>query len=335
MERLKYLLIGTLALLIAGCGQRVTETLNVQHVAGPDSPGYGRNIVILPFADYSKGNSISDAHRRNLKVTESITDHLVQNGFGMPIQEDVFHYLVQREIIELARYESASSRSLQNELNDVWSPAMKEELSFYIDQQKIDSGININESPGTHGLSKNTVARIGRDFGADYIVRGRILEYKTREDVTWEPWRKGVLPFIISGTSHILYGAASSDTYDETGDIVSGAIWGAILGGSGNWPFRDEHISGYSATKNSVFWGAAGGGLGKLSNKRGRIEQAVVQLRIWVQEAASGEVVWTNRVRVQVSPETVYADLQYDALFDSAIEKGVSTLVDNFVTSAL
>ncbi len=335
MERLKYLFIGTIILLMAGCGQRVTETLNVQKAGGPDSPGYGSSIVILPFADYSDGNSLASAHRRNLKVTETLTDHLVQNGFGMPIQEDVFHYLISKNIISLSRYEDESSRSMENELGDVWSPAMKQEISFYIEQQQMQKSKRVSESPGTHGLTQKTVAKLGRAFHADYIVRGRILEYTTREDVTWEPWRKGILPFVVSGSSQILYGAASSDTYDEMGDIISGIMWGAIIGGNAGWPYRDESISGFAASKNSVFWGAAGGVLGNVSNKRGRIEQAVVQLRVWVQEAATGEVVWTNRVKVQVSPESVYADQQYDALFDSAIEKGVSTLMDNFVTTAL
>jgi len=54
-----------------------------------------------------------------------------------------------------------------------------------------------------------------------------------------------------------------------------------------------------------------------------------------VQEASTGNVVWTNRVDVKVSPETVFADSQYDALFDQAINKGVETLVDNFVTTGL
>jgi len=72
-----------------------------------------------------------------------------------------------------------------------------------------------------------------------------------------------------------------------------------------------------------------------MSHNSGKIDQAVVQLRISVQEAATGNVVWTNRVQVQISPESVFADSQYDILFDQAIEKGVSTLIDNFVTYGL
>jgi hypothetical protein len=38
---------------------------------------------------------------------------------------------------------------------------------------------------------------------------------------------------------------------------------------------------------------------------------------------------------VKVTPESIFADNQYDSLFNKAIEKGVTTLVDNFVTTGL
>ncbi len=56
---------------------------------------------------------------------------------------------------------------------------------------------------------------------------------------------------------------------------------------------------------------------------------------MWVQDATSGQVVWTNRAMVRVSPESIFADGQYDDLFNKAIEKGVTSLVANFVTNGL
>ena len=88
-------------------------------------------------------------------------------------------------------------------------------------------------------------------------------------------------------------------------------------------------------TWNTIAWGAAGYGLGKVSHTSGKIDQAVVQMRISVQESVTGNVVWTNRVRVAVSPESFFADKQYDALFNSAIEKSVDALVGHFVTHGL
>lgn len=336
MQRLKYLFLGALAIAMAGCGQTVIETLNVPHAAGPDAPGQGSTIVILPFADYSYGNDIVSSHRRNIKVTESLTDRLVQSGFGLPVQEDVFQYLVGQNLISVQAYEDKSSKSLNNELTNDWSSSMKQEIRFYIQQQQAEKDNKAVASPGTHGLTKNMVSKLGRTFQADYILRGRILEYKTRQDVTWEPWRKGILPFVVTGTSQILYGFADSTGYDEWNNTITGGILGAALGSDSNWPYNDNDIlQGTMASKNSVLWGALGMGLGKMAYNSGKIDQAVVQLRIWVQDAASGEVVWTNRIRVQVAPETVYADAQYDALFNTAIDKGVTSLIDNFVTTAM
>ncbi len=336
MNRLKYLITGILALMLTGCGQTVVETLNVPVEAGPDARGKGMTAVILPFADYSFGDSLASAHRRNLKITETLTDNLVANGFGLPIQEDVFFYLVEQNIISLIPYEEANSASLTNELSGDWSPQMKAEIKRYINQQLVSKDNKVAASPGTHGLNSMTVAKLGRKFHADYIIRGRVLEYKTRQEATWAPWKRGLLPVIAGGTAQVLYGFAGSEQYDEWNTMVSGGSVGAMVAHGGNYPFGDDDIiTGSSVSGNDVAWALLGAGMGRMAYNSGRVDQAVVQLRIWVQEAATGNVVWTNRVRVQVSPETIFSDAQYDLLFDQAIEKGVSTLIDNFVNTTL
>lgn len=333
MNRLKYLIIGILALIMAGCGHTVVETLNVPEGAGPNAPGFGKRIVVLPFADYSYADSLASAHRRNLQISESLTDRLAVNGFNQPIQEDVFRYLIDQELISLVAYEESSSASLSGEMNQEWSGRMKQILQGYIEEQRAARTSKVLQSPGTHGLTEKTVRKIGRHFNADYIVRGRILEYKTRQDPTWEPWKKGILPFVIGGTSQIAYGFAGSDQYDELNQMTAGATIGALVGYDTVWPFDDSTLFGASsATSNAIFWGAAGAGLGKMSKNSGNADQAVVQMRIWIQEAATGNVVWTNRIRVAVSPESVFADAQYDTLFNNAIDKSVTSLIDNFIT---
>jgi len=336
MNRLKYLIIGILALVMAGCGQTVVETLHVPEGAGQNAPGNGKSVVILPFADYSFADSLTSSYRRNLQISESVTDNFVANGFSTSIQEDVFRYMVEQNIINLVAYEQTGSKSLRNELNNEWSSQMKGILRSYISEQERVGDNKAVSAPGTHGLDETTIAQIGRRFNADYIVRGRILEYKTREDPTWEPWKKGFLPFLLQGTSRIAVGVAGSDEYDRYGQMAAGAAYGALIGYQTVWPFDGSTLFGASsATSNAIFWGGVGAVLGDMSYNSGKVEQAVVQMRIWVQEAATGNLVWTNRIRVAVSPESVYADQQYDALFNSAIEKGVSELVDNFVTYGL
>jgi hypothetical protein len=341
MKRLKYALCGLMLILLTGCGQTVVETLQVSQTVAPNAPGKGKTIVILPFADYTNADTLAAAHRRDMAITESITDRLVTNGFKLPIQEDVFAYLVDQSIISLVAYEQKNSVSLNNELNGEWSDEMKNQIRGYISEQQVERDNKLAASPGTHGLTEQAVAKIGRKFHADYIVRGRILEFKTRQEHTWAPWKRGVLPFISGTTSQLSFGFASTDEYDNLNNMIAGGTWGGIIGHnvSGPWDPTDggTSILGISSGNdaNTILWGAVGALAGREAHNSGRVDQAVVQMRIWIQEATTGNVVWTNRVDVKVSPQSVLADKQYDALFNQAIEKGVTTLIDNFVTTAL
>lgn len=339
MQRLKYLLVGVIAVILTGCGQTVIETLSVPEAPGFNAPGTGQTVVVMPFADYSTGDDIESAFRRSMIITESLTDRFSANGFALPIQEDVFQFLVAENVIALASYEGSSSTSLSYELDGDWSPTMKSELQRYIDMQNVELRNEAVKSPGTHGLNTKTIAKIGRKFDADYVVRGRILEFKTRDEANWAPWKKGILPFINNGANQIFFGFADSGEYDLKNNKITGGAVGARIGyASANWPYEEgQTILGTSGgdTANAILWGAVGYLLGDNNYHSGKVDQAVVQLRIWVQEAATGNVVWTNRVKVQVSPETFFSDNQYDVLFNKAIEKGVSTLVENFVTYGL
>jgi len=337
MNRLKSLLIGVVALSLAGCGQTVVETLKITDGPSSNAPGMGKSIVILPFADYSQGN-IESASRRNMVITEALSDGLTNYGFGLPIQEDVFDYLVSERVINIADYSPANTSSLDVELQNDWSAAMKSEISRYKEQVETEKRSKLANSPGAHSLTPQTVAKIGRHFNADYIMRGRILEYKTRQEATWAPWKKGLLPFVNGGTNRILHGFASSEEYDAENESITGMlIFGTLAYNNADWPWdSNEDVLGRDGqTANTILWASVGNEVGKISKRSGAIPQATVQMRIWVQEASTGNVVWTNRVRVLVSPETVMADNQYDTLFNLAIDKGVNSLLDHFVTYGL
>lgn len=340
MKRLNIALCGLLGLLLTGCGQTVVETLQVPTASGPNAVGKGKTVVILPFADYSFADSLASAHRRDMAVAESLTDRFVANGFKLPIQEDVFAFMVDESFISVVNYEQKNTISLNYELTNDWSDVMKDQISAYISQQHAQHDNEIVASPGTHGLNEQSISKIGRKFHADYIVRGRILEYRTRQEHSWAPWKRGILPFISGTSSQFMFGFADTNQYDNLNNKIVGGTWGAIIGSRVNGPWDPNEggssILGVSggADANTVFWGAVGSLLGGQAHNSGKVDQAVVQMRIWIQEAATGHVIWTNRIDVKVSPETVLADKQYDALFNQAIEKGVTTLVDNFITSS-
>jgi len=67
-----------------------------------------------------------------------------------------------------------------------------------------------------------------------------------------------------------------------------------------------------------------------LANHSGDTPEAVVHLRIWVQNTATGEVVWTNRAEVKVAPESIYGDKRAKEMYKKAINRATTLLVDDF-----
>ena len=333
MKRITHVVFAICALMLGGCGHTMVETINEPPSPSHNAAGSGRTVVVLPFADYSQGDSIDSAQRRSMMITESITDKLTANGFSLPVQEDVFEYLVAQHIINPVLYADDGSASLKHELAGDWSAAMKKELAGYLETEKKEL-MAAADSPGAHGLTTKAIAKIGRAFNADYVVRGRILEFKTRGDEgTWEPWKRGIIPFITQGSNRILFGYADSAEYDEDNASLAGMMVGAKLGYETlHWP--NESFLGIGGTKDTdaVVWGAAGSALGRRgAGHAGHITQASVQMRIWVQEASTGNVIWTNRASVKVAPQSVFADNQYDVMFNKAINQCVSSLIDDFI----
>ncbi|WP_339134604.1 MAG: hypothetical protein WGN25_15815 [Candidatus Electrothrix sp. GW3-4] len=342
MNLLKYISIGIVLIgVLTGCGKNTVETLMVPAQVDPNGRGKDMSVVILPFADYSNGDNIASAFRRNILITESLTDNLTINGFRLTVQEDVFEYLLDQGIISSAPYDDSGSVSLVNELKDPdWSDVMKEKLQGYMQHQNIGSSTARPNGPGTHGLTSQEVVKIGRQFGVDYIIRGRILEFRTRQEHTWAPWKRGILPFAIGSTSRMAFGFADSATYDNWDNILAGGTWGTVVGASANNPWNPDDSKGFLGISggegaNTIAWAAAGAMLGDMAQHGGRVDQAVVQMRIWVQSAYDASIVWTNRVDVRVSPESVLADNQYDTLFEHAIRKATTALMNNFVLYGL
>ena len=275
--RLNLFIIGLAAILMTGCGQRVVEKLSVTPSAPYNAVGQGKTIVILPFTDYSD-SSIATAQKRNIALNEAISDKLRLNGFSMPIPEDIYDYLVEAKIITSM---TTNSSNLQNELNSKeWSDQVKEILRGELNEGQ---GKNTNEK---HGLKTNEITNIGKTFGADYIMRGRIIEYKKRQDA--DAWNAGIVPVVAGIPDRILFGFADADSYD-----------------------------------------------GKSKREFGDSSSGMVELRLWVQDANTGEVIWTNHTSLEAVRQSVFADPQHDVLFTSALERTACLLVHDFASYGL
>ncbi len=337
----RFFLYGFLALFVSGCGSghSVTETLHI-----PDTPTAGnvcatdKTVVLLPFADYSSGDDVISVYKRSISITEALTDRFVYKGFKMPIQEDVTQYLVETNIIRLPPQDGTSR--LKTELDGEWSDVMKGEFEKWIEASRVETAAssggasNPGNAPGVHGLNKMSISKLGRRFNADYIVRGRIIEYDLQNEHTWDLRKKGIVPFIMKGTTQAAFGFAESKDYDNLNNIALWGLAGGIIGYHAGTPVDSNtgtlNAGDYPTAWNSVIWGLGGAGIAHLANHSGETPEALVQLRIWVQDSATGEVVWTNRAEVKVAPQTVYGDKRSKEMFKTAVNWATTLLVDDF-----
>lgn len=245
------------ALIAGGCSQVVNETLHVPADAAPEL-ACPKTVVVLPFADYFYTDDVRTGLIRNSIVMEYLVDRLVAKGVSVPVQEDVLQYLKDNDIVTLLPPEDDSrfsdTSSLAWELTGDWSYAMKEEIRRIIALEAGRAPLEeerLLKSPGIYALDRESIQELGDFFDADYLVRGRIIEYYMK---------KGSL-------KGIAYAPA----------------------------------------------------------------QAIVHLRVWVQNTATGEVVWTNRAEVKVSAQSELVD-DSSALFETALSRAATTLINDFWT---
>lgn len=319
-----------LAFFLASCGQVVKESLTTPATGFDQQSACAttKTIVVLPFADYSATDGdMEQSFKRNLAVMEALTDQLTAKGFRLPVYEDMVHYLVKNEIIQMGTNSRSThptqTSSIENELiSGEWSEAMKNELRNQIKLQ------NKSKPQTTQGLDQKTIARLGREFKADYVLRGRLIKYSYENENTWHPLKKGVLPVFFGVTDRFMFGFADSELYDTVDGMAVGAGIGAGIGNSLDTPYSPA-TADYT-NLNSLTWGAVGAGAAYLAKQGGKTKQAVVHLRIWVQDSSTGEVVWTNRAEVEVAPQSIYADRNEEKLFHTAVNQAVGALVEDF-----
>ncbi|MCD6262424.1 MAG: hypothetical protein J7J52_05330 [Deltaproteobacteria bacterium] len=265
----------------SACGQTVRKTV-VSQEPEPVHTGFKR-VVVLPFADYTPSPSPYTYSIRDRMITEALCDDLYRAGFVPAVEEDVVKYLIDNRIIKPLSGRNRSAGSVRGELeNNEWSPAMKKELRKLIHNNgKValsDYGKKINLIALDNAMVKN----IGEAFDADYVIRGRILVFRSGDDNTFNPLQTGILPFFLETTNRTIFGVARAHRYDSFG------------------------VFSLTPVLNTV------------------------QVRMFVQDAHTGDLVWTNRAEAKVAPRTVYADHDREILFRTAIKKAVRALADNF-----
>ena len=351
-------LMVVMILMVAGCGQVTKET--VSPVPCDRIMSSGKRVVILPFADYTPDSTPELYWRRNILVTESLEDEFARYGLMTSLEEDVVEYLMDEHIIEppdVFFADTPNNNFMRGEAESGdWSTEMVKELRYAIsrneelerDEQKqvvSDAGSALHIS-----LTSQEVTKIGDYFGADYIIRGRLIEFEkgvAKDD--FNPFHVGFLPFFFNSSQRILFGLAKSENYELMDKMAIGGILGMAVGhANDDWPFDEStktetsghplfgtsvtDVTDYNAL-NTALWGAAGAGAAYLAHNGGKVSRAVVQIRIMVQDAHTGRLVWSNRSEVEVIPESIYAEQDYRKLIAKAINRATGSLVANFIST--
>ncbi len=359
MKLTKLLLaIGMIFSLIA-CGHTVKETLTPVPTA-QITPA-GKKVVVVPFADYTPRSSQKNYWRRNILVMEALQDEFAKYGLMTAIEEDVVRYLMDEKIIEPPEVffgHSPMNEYMRNmAANESWSTSMTRELETAISHnEQIKTAKqrrkkkNNRQKLKSASLTSGQLIHLGNKFGADYIIRGRLIEFDqgAAKDI-FNPFQVGVLPFFFNSGQRAIFGVAKSENYEMIDKMAMGGALGLAYGRknqnspfdedvdrqAGGHPLFDPTIiekNDYHAL-NTVFWGAAGTGLAFLAHKGGKVPRAVVQIRIMVQDALTGRLLWTNRSQVEVIPESVYSPQEYRILVAKAIKSAANSLVNNFIAT--
>ncbi|MEI6126308.1 MAG: hypothetical protein WCQ99_07100 [Pseudomonadota bacterium] len=331
-----------------------------------------RKVAIFPFADYShqQDNMGVDTWGGNIKIQEEITDHLVAHGLTIAVQEDVNTVLVDQDIIrpiDKEKYlmygtvteEDKNYKKIgtpEYELTQVkHSFDMANEIKKIVDLGKQKDKTTVSHTPvlqgATVGLTKEKIVEIAQILGVDMIIRGRIIDYGYKDVGTMNPLYRGFVPVAIDSVKDLLWGATNSygyeDDLEDIENILIGGGLGYVIGNSiiSRSTHHSSGISGglisrrtsseHSSTDDyglqGAAIGAASGWLASQHPKKAK-RSAVVQVRIYAQNAETGDVLWSNRVEIEYTPKSnfAYDETHPKAMFDKAVKEGVKALMDSF-----
>jgi hypothetical protein len=321
--------------IIMSCGTATIETVSPV-IPNPATGQYTR-VVVLPFSDYTLAFSSYGHWRRNIIVHEAVQDELFRAGYIPVAEEEVERYLLSRRIIQASYEVSPETAALQRELDGEWSDQMRLELEKAILENLASYGTEKKRAEIERLASVNTrmVKDLGRSFGAEYVVRGRIVEFRYGQEDTFDPFKTGILPFVLKLGRRTVFGVSQTDTYESIDMAAIGGTMRRAVAES-DFPFKDPY-SDKNAYKwiNRVIWGVGSYTAGLFGDEQGRVPKVTVQLKMLVQNAKTGEIVWLNRSEVRATPLTAYAEHDRHVLALKAVKRAVRSLVDNFVATQM
>jgi len=334
---------------VAGCGGVKETVVPVTGVAaGGSAVEVGVNkVAIFPFADYSLQQDAlcGDQWGGNIKIVEEVTDYFVQRGIRVAVQEDVNTVLEDHDIIKpLAgdhpaygsgggeRYTSRLIGTPEYDLVNVeHSDDMRDEIFNVIKRERALEQTEQIPAPtpaiqgASAGLSKDMVQQLGEELGADLIIRGRIIEYGFKETDTYNPLDRGFLPVLYEPIKDVFFGAPKAKNYESDLDDLDFSQLGEGLGFLFGEKTEDDVVGTWDVLMDNSF-----GTVANLYPRKKRVS-SVVQIRLYAQDAESGDVIWSNRVETEYHPisNLAFNNRHEKTMLDKNVRKGVKLLMDD------
>lgn len=340
----KFLLL--LVLLAAGCAYNT----RVDYAPVPVPPGAGERLVILPFSSYEVKDPLL-WERINIAFYEALKSKFLTEGFlAVPFEEVLAELKDQGKLDPGRPAKIRISQTLIDLYEEDWSPLMKEEIGRLIAREVRRQGRTSKGSPVRLALREDDIIALGELFGARYVVRGRITEYLVRREETLNPFKIGFLTAQNRLLARLFYGAPESGGYGTAQEVSVGGILAAIVGSNAKDPFEPPHketvrvghpLFGETFTRytggtedydlaNALSWGAAGMIVSYLAAHGGNAPEAVVGLSLYVYDVEKKALVWENRVRLRVSPQSAWAPRNRVDLLLQAVEAAARELAARF-----
>ncbi len=257
-------------------------------------------VAVLPFSDHSHQSSFSDALMWGgaKKIVGYIGDYLDEQDIVVSPQKTVKKSLLRRGIIKYLKNTDRAASFAWNVVHSMYGPLIIRQFMKRIAKQ----------GGGSVNLSNKTVVSIGKSLGVDAILRGIIVEKKARplfdtrsigERGIDDPFA-GVIPF------------AFGDSIDK------GAAYAVA----------DKYEDGLPPAKDIGFdIGLTKGGIAGFPSAKA----PVLLVRIYMQNAVNGAVVWTGGFNIKYS---IDVGLDSEAsTFDSELKKKIYLTMDDLFSN--
>ncbi len=267
--------------------------LSSAEAEGKVSMGIGK-IALLPFSDHSHQSSFGDALTwgGNKKIIDHIEDYFNGRDIVVLPQKDVGKFLIRNGIIKYFRNAGNAASFAWNVINAKYSSLIVKQF-----MQSLAS-----RGGGTVNLSRKEIVNLGKKLGVDVVMRGIILEKKRRpfldtrslvEREMTDPF-SGLVPFMLGDS------------------VEKGSAYAVATKYEGGLPSAKDIKPIGDACSPSA-------------------EEPMLLVRIYMQNAANGAVVWAGGFNIKYSHPSELEDST--AVFDTELGRKIRLVMDSLFSN--